>query len=340
MRFEPISPSQRKAYNRIVTHPLQSFEWGGFREKTGVQVLRRGLIENGKIIDGFTLTLHPIPKTPWKIGYLPKGKLPDPQLIAYLKTIGKEYQCIFIQIEPNVPTSHDALQTMKELDLRPSAHPLFTKYTFVLDLSPTEEELLKSFHPKTRYNIKVAQKHHVTVVEKNTPEAFATYLALLDETTKRQKFYAHSHEFHKTQWEILSHSAKAPFNELTSHLLLANYNNKTLVAWILFVFHDTLYYPYGASSSEHRETMASNLMMWEAIRFGKRLGLKYFDMWGSLGTDPDPHDNWYGFHRFKQGYRPQHIEFLGSFDLVLNPLLYRTYLIANKARWILLKALK
>ena len=63
---------------------------------------------------------------------------------------------------------------------------------------------------------------------------------------------------------------KSPEPSLTAHLFKATYDNEILVTWILFVMGDTLYYPYGASSNNHREVMASNLMMWEAIKFGKK----------------------------------------------------------------------
>ncbi|MDP3941598.1 MAG: peptidoglycan bridge formation glycyltransferase FemA/FemB family protein [bacterium] len=63
-------------------------------------------------------------------------------------------------------------------------------------------------------------------------------------------------------------------------------------------------------------------------------------MWGALGPDPDPKDPWYGFHRFKQGFGPELAEFVGSYDLVINPLLYQVYKIADKARWFLLKMKK
>jgi lipid II:glycine glycyltransferase (peptidoglycan interpeptide bridge formation enzyme) len=129
-------------------------------------------------------------------------------------------------------------------------------------------------------------------------------------------------------------------NKLTAHLLTAGYQGKTLATWILFVYKDTLYYPYGASSNEHRETMASNLMMWETIKFGKKLGLKKFDMWGALGPNPDPKDSWFGFHRFKLGYGGELVEFIGSYDLVINPILYQAYKITDKLRWIFLKFIK
>ena len=83
--------------------------------------------------------------------------------------------------------------------------------------------------------------------------------------------------------------------------------------------------------------MASNLMMWEVIKFGKKLGLKKFDMWGALEPNPDTNDPWYGFHKFKQGYGAEHIEFIGSYDLVINPLLYQIYKVTDKLRWFILK---
>ena len=340
MPIEEVTSQQQKAYNKVVTHPLQSYEWGEFRIATGIKVIRRIVTENGKVIDGFSLTIHPVPKTHFTIGYLPKGTMPSKKILLELKKIGKENKCIFIQLEPNIVNSTDAQKSMLGLGLKSSAHPLFTKYTFVLDLTPSEDTLFQKLHSKTRYNIKIAQRHGVAIAEKETPEAFATYLDLTGQTTKRQNFYAHTPAYHTTQWESLTHTATPPFSSLSSHLLLANYNKKTLAAWILFVFKDTLYYPYGASSSEHRETMSSNLIMWEAIRFGKKLGLKKFDMWGALGPDPDPTDSWFGFHRFKQGYKPDHVEFVGSFDLVLNPFLYRAYTAADKIRSLILQLKK
>lgn len=337
--YNDIGKQQKDAFNVAATHPLQSFEWGEFRKQTGVEVIRRGLMRNGKLVESFQMTAHPIPYIPFTIGYVPKGTMLTPRMIQELKKIGQENRCIFIQLEPHIPRikndesrlNRDELRMMN-LGLKPSAHPLFTRYTFELDLTKSEEELLENMHPKTRYNIRVAQKHGVEIGEDDSDEAFDAYVRLTQETTKRQGFFAHSQEYHRLMWKTLKTKSS-----LTAHLLVARYQSKTLVCWIVFVFKDTLYYPYGASSSEHRETMASNLMMWETIRFGKKMGLKTFDMWGALGPNPDPKDPWYGFHRFKQGYGPTLIEFVGSYDLVINPLVYKAYVIADKLRWLFLK---
>ncbi len=316
---------------KTVIHPLQSPEWGEFRKKTGVKVVTS---------EGLQLTIHRIPHLPWTIGYLPKGPLPTSKMLSKLAKIGREENCIFIQLEPAVIKTHNSELITHNLGLRPAARPLFTKNTFQLDLTQSEEELLKNMHPKTRYNIRVAQKHGVEVTEDNSDKAFETYLKLTRETTTRQKFYAHNEEYHQKMWQALKPTGIA-------HLLLAYYSPKTsnlkpipLVAWIVFIYDGVLYYPYGASSDKYREVMASNLMMWEAIKFGKRMSCHTFDMWGSLGPNPDKNDPWYGFHRFKEGYGGKLVEFMGSFDLVINPFPYQFYKITDKLRWLFLHLIK
>lgn len=340
MQSQTITPEQKALYNAAVTHPLQSYEWGEFRKAEGINVIRKGCFEKNKLLSGFQLTIHKIPRTNFTIGYLPKGELPNKKLLTELTQIGKENNCIFIQLEPNVTTKQEknGKQKMKDLGLQSAAHPLFTKYTFVLDLTKSEEELLKDMHPKARYNIKVAKKHGVIVKENNAKQAFEEYWKLMKETTTRQKFYAHTKQYHELQWQTFFHDNDV--NKLTSHLFTAEYENKILTTLLFFIFHDTLYYPYGASSNEHRNVMHSNLAMWEGILFGKKLGLKKFDMWGALGEEPDKNDPWFGFHDFKRKFGPEHVEFIGSYDLMINPVLYQAYKLADKLRWLYLRMRK
>lgn len=331
-------------FNTVVTHPLQSYEWGEFREKLGTKVIRE-TTQSNKNLEAVSMTLHPIPHTSFTVGYVPKCNFLSKTMLLQLAETAKKNNAVFIQFEPNIlVTKKSILEKEYEktgLIIKPSTRPLFTKYTFILDLKKSEEELLKQMHSKTRYNIRVAQKHGVIIEENNSKTAFEKYLQLTEETTKRQKFFAHTMHYHKTLWQALPHSRSgADPNTLSSHLFTAKYKGKILTAWIVFVFKDKLYYPYGASSSQARNVMASNLLMWEVIRFGRRLNLDSFDMWGALGPNADPKDSWYGFHKFKQGYNPILTEFVGSYDLILNPMLYRGYTYLDTIRWKLLKTIK
>jgi lipid II:glycine glycyltransferase (peptidoglycan interpeptide bridge formation enzyme) len=74
--------------------------------------------------------------------------------------------------------------------------------------------------------------------------------------------------------------------------------------------------------------MANNLMMWEAIKFGKRLGLTTFDLWGR--------EEGKGFTKFKEGYNPKVVEFIGTWDLPTSNL-YNVYKILDGLRWTVLR---
>ena len=310
----------RTIQDKQATHPLQSWAWGEFRKSMGIDVVR---------LNGWQMTFHKIPSTPFTVGYFPKGPLPTKTMIDELMKIGKLKHAIFIQLEPNVISDHKLL-TMNHEPLKPSHHPLFTKYTFVLDLTKSEDELLKAMHPKTRYNIRLAQKRGVVVKEDNSKEAFDQYLRLTKETTERQGFYAHTERYHQRMWESLHDAGIA-------HLWTATFAGEVLAAWIVFVWKDTVYYPYGSSSRDHRDVMAPNLLLWEIALWAKKKGLKKFDLWGAMGPEPDEKDPWYGFHRFKEGYHPDLIEFVGSYDLIIQPILYQFYCYVDDIRWFILK---
>jgi lipid II:glycine glycyltransferase (peptidoglycan interpeptide bridge formation enzyme) len=246
-------------------------------------------------------------------------------MLADLKRLAKEKNLIFIKLEPNYVARNEAekkqiITLLKSEGCTPGKR-LFTPTTFYIDLTKSEEELLKGFHSKTRYNIRLAQKNGVRVVEDNSQKAFTKYLALTRETVERQGFYAHTESYHRLMWKHLAPAA-------ITHLLTAVYKGKIITTWIVFVWKDFLYYPYGASTEQHKNVMANNLMMWEAIRFGKSLGLKTFDLWGR--------EEGKGFTRFKEGYNPKVVEFLGSWDLVVSPF-YWLYRFAEFLRWAFLR---
>lgn len=105
MDLRQITDKQKSEYNKLVTHVIQSFEWGEFRKSLGIPVLRYGIYRGNKLSKAFQLTLHKIPFTNQYVGYLPKGPGPDKELADALKKIGKENNCAFIKIEPDVITN-------------------------------------------------------------------------------------------------------------------------------------------------------------------------------------------------------------------------------------------
>lgn len=333
MIVREVTEREKGSYNKLVNHVIQSWEWGEFRKSTGLDLVRLGHFEGNKMVKAYQLTFHPVPVFGQTIGYFPKGPMPDNEMIKALTDLGKRKNAAYIKIEPNVTvnTQPDAEDQLKKLGLVESNKSLFTKYNFIIDLSQTKEALMASFSQKTRYNIGVAQRKGVEVYESQDDADFEIYLKLYFDTTSRQKYFGHTRDYHKKVWETLK-----PAN--MCRLLIAKYEGTPLVAWMLFNFRETLYYPYGGSSKEHREVMASNLVCFEAIALGKKMGLGSFDMWGALGPEATDADPWFGFHKFKAGYGPMSVEYIGTYDLIIKNSLYKTLNIADHLRWKLLRA--
>ena len=301
-------------FNKKAIHPLQSWEWGEFREAWGNKAIR---------LPNFQIIFSKVPFTNFKIGTVIRGPKLTKRDVFEVTNIARKAKAIFVKFEPNVLFKEQLKDDLKSFGLI-SGRRLFTPTSFWIDLTKSEEEFLNSFHPKTRYNIRLAQREGVTVSEDNSEEAFKNYLKLTKETSKRQGFYAHTEKYHRLMWKFLKPSGIA-------HLLVAKYKGEIITTWILFAFKSFLYYPYGASTDKYKNVMANNLMMWEAIKLGKKLGLTTFDLWGR--------EEGKGSTRFKEGYNPKVVTFIGTWDLPTS-ILYWPYRIAEEIRWKILKLLK
>lgn len=333
MLIRPIREEEKQLYNQVVNHPLQTWEWGQFRSRTDVKIERIGLFENGQLKRAFQASFHPIPHfKQYTVGYLPRAFEPDDNQLSALKEIGEKHNALFVKLEPNAAAPADQTDPVKKIarylvnnGCQPG-RPLFTKHTFQIDLTQSEDDLFANLDSKARYNVRLARRKGVRIVEDSSRKGLDTYLMILKETIKRQGFYAHNPEYFEKMWQTLQ-----PGNMM--HIFHAVYDDTPLVSWIMFKLNDRIYYPYGASRDLHRDVMPSNLMMWEMIMWGKRENCTVFDMWGSLGPEPDKNHPWYGFHRFKKSYGGELMRFVGSYDLVLNQQLYPLFRIADNLRW-------
>lgn len=329
-----VDEKSKKQFDKSAGHIIQSWAWGEFRKKTQVLVERIGVFKNGKLTSCYQITFHKIPFTNLTVGYLPKSKIPEKQVLNFLFDVAKKHKAIFIKLEPNVTKDNSEAKRVKELlsntNITQSSKRIFAAHTFLIDLTKPEDELLAAMHHKTRYNIKLAQRHGIKIEEANNKKSLEIFLKLQRETANRQKFFVHPDSYYRKMWQTLKPEGMV-------HLLLAKYKKEILTAWVLFRHDKTLYYPYGGSSDKFKNLMASNLLAWEAIKFGKKLGCEVFDFWGALGQNPDESDPWYGFHRFKAGYGGKLVEYVGTFDLVINKPLYYLFTLLDKIRWLILR---
>ncbi len=191
--------------------------------------------------------------------------------------------------------------------------------TLVLDLSRSEEDLLAAMHEKTRYNIRVAERHGVRTRLGSTPADTDAFLALMSETATRDHFVQRDLTYVRKTLEILRARGMAA-------LRLAEIEGRIVVANMEIRYGDTVTYLYGASASADRKTMAPYALHWDAIRAAKQDGFTRYDLWGANPLSKamfSYKSSWEGITRFKRGWGGERVDLVGTWDLPFNLFLYR-----------------
>jgi len=192
------------------------------------------------------------------------------------------------------------------------------KNTVVIDLEPTEEELLARMKPKTRYNVRLAEKKGVVLrvgAKGDLPMLYKMYA----ETSVRDGFVIRDEAYYKTVWELFMNS-----NEPTCEPLIAEVDGEPVAAIFVFYFAGRAYYVYGMSRNAHREKMPTYLLQWEAMQRAKAKGCTAYDLWGAPEVF-DESDSMWGVYRFKEGLGGKVVRTLGAYDFAPNPLWYKLY---------------
>jgi len=305
-------------------HFLQSWEWGEFQISLGRKVFR--FADESLLAQIVELPL-PLGKKYW---FCPKGPAMDDgrwtmdnSFLIELKNKAKEAGTVFLRIEPSVSGGEVELSsTKRSRDINPRA-------TSIVDLSKTEEELLAVMHPKTRYNIRVSEKHGVAVCPLSIVHCpFDRVWQLFEETAKRDGFRLHPREYYEKQIKM---SGMEVFG--------AEYDGKLLAAAIVMFDGDptslslrgasTATYLHGASSNEMRNVMAPYALHWAIMKQAKARGFKHYDLWG---ISDDPKSGWAGITRFKRGFGGADVSAPGTFDLPVNRFWYSVYRLARRMR--------
>jgi peptidoglycan pentaglycine glycine transferase (the first glycine) len=332
MRLVELTEKDKDQYNNFVTSQdsgsfLQSWEWGQWQETQGHQVFRFFGINKDRPDDvwfAIQLLKYNISKNKFYL-YVPYGPVTDFRFqISDFRFFMQELQAkfpgaIFVRIEPKSQSTIYNLQSTikKTLHIQPIN-------TLILDLEKTVDELLKEMHPKTRYNIKVAQKHGVEVsselvVVPGHGLYWSEALNLITETAKRQKFKTFPPSYYQKLLDFFA--TKNSSSDLKVYVYRALAERELLATAVMVDFGQTRTYLFGGSSNKRREVMAPHLLHFKAITDAKNSGLKIYDFWG-LETLSEKHP---GFARFKIGFGGKKMEYAGAYDAVFNQSQYKLY---------------
>ncbi|MBI5351362.1 MAG: peptidoglycan bridge formation glycyltransferase FemA/FemB family protein [Chloroflexi bacterium] len=275
--------------------------------------------------------------------YAPKGPLLDwnneslrTRVLNDLQSYAKKQGAIFLKLDPDVvlgrgvPDSEGDVTENSGQAIRSdlmrrgwgySSDQIQFQNTVLIDLSANEEEMLARMKPKTRYNVRLAEKKGVTVrtgTDADLPMLYKMYA----ETSVRDSFVIRDENYYLTVWKLFMQSTV--HGQPSAVPLIAEVDNEPVAAIFLFMFAGRAYYVYGMSRNLHREKMPTYLLQWEAMKRAKSSGCNAYDLWGAPEVF-DESDSMWGVYRFKEGLGGEVIRTLGAYDFAPNKLWYKMY---------------
>lgn len=347
-----ITPAERTLWDDFVArsaqgHPLQAYGWGELKAAFGWPAVRLLLYAGDQPVAGAQLLFRRL-LPGLSLAYVPRGPVVTdeaarPALIQALIRLCQARRAILLKVEPEQEATPEADAGWRQLGFLPSPDHIQPLNTIHLDLTADLETIRAGMKPKTRYNIGLAGRKGVTVRVGGIADLPAFY-RLLQETGQRDRFWIHSFDYYRTCLEALGPACQ---------LFLAEFAGQIIAGIIVLAFGQSAIYLYGASSNTERNRMPNHLLQWQAISWAKAQGCRVYDLWGipdevssfqfpvsssrfqipasaaegekrETGNVERDTDLW-GVYRFKAGFGGRVVHYLGAYDYVLQPAIYRLW---------------
>ena len=196
--------------------------------------------------------------------------------------------------------------------LRKATTDLTVADTLIIDLARSEDAIFAEMKPKTRYNIRLAQRKGVHVFNASV-EMLPLFYQLYLQTAKRNGFPPGTYRHFSALFSALI------LNPGSSEIifLLAKKDQDILAGAIIVISRRRAIYLFGASSNERRNLMGPYILHWEGIKQARGKGCYTYDM-GSVSPYHNPDHPYFGMYRFKTGFGGKIIHRNGSWDYPLN----------------------
>ena len=309
--------------NNPKTNFMQSPEWAKVKTEWKNEFIVEQ-DENGNIKGTMSILLRKTPIFGRYIMYAPRGFVCDVHDKETLKKlteksteIAKKYKEFIFRIDTDVLKSDEEFKKIiKELgyktkkNIKDINQVIQPKYVFRLDVkNKTEEELLKSFESKTRYNIRLATKKGVTT-RVGTRDDLKIFYDIMKTTGSRDDFFIRPLSYFQKIYDSMGPEHV--------RLIIAEYENEPIAAVLPILYGNKVWYLYGGSSNKHRNLMPNYLLQWEMIKWALENKCDWYDFRGVSGFKSE-NDPQYGVYKFKKGFNPVFMEFIDEMYIVYNP---------------------
>ena len=231
-----------------------------------------------------------------------RGKPRDPEVFTIMaRALEEQYvgkRRLLLRVLPNAFAGTPRAEAMRTAFSRftPEALTAENTYrTFVLDLSPSLDELRKKLDAKWRNKLSGAEKNNLNVVAGNSSEEYQTFCQLYYQMRQRKNFETtvDVEEFQRIQ-ENLAEPHRM-------RILICENQGIPVAGLVASAMGDSAIYLLGATSDAGLNTKGAYLLQWTMIRWLKENGIRWYDL-GGIDPESNP-----GVYSFKKGFAGQDV---------------------------------
>lgn len=285
---------------------MQSWAWADFKELEGYQTFRYGLFRRNQLIGGCIFYFYPHPSKA-NLLMAPGGPILNfsdlevgiELLLKQAEILVSNLGAIALRIEPLWLQKPDCIAEFVRApaDLLPSE-------TLLIDLRPSETEMLTAMKQKGRYNLRLSWRYGVTTEFTSDPQAIPIFYDLFWETVKRQNFFGEPYSFFINLCQTL-------FQANMAEIGFAKWKGEVLAAILIVYFGDRATYLYGGSSAIYPQVMAPYALHWAAMQRAKTKNCTMYDFYGFTRN---PQHSYAKFSQFKSQFGGINITTIGAQD--------------------------
>lgn len=241
-----------------------------------------------------------------------------PDLMKFAKSQG----AFAVKLESEIPESDEAHTALKSAGLVRTSAVQPNSSTVVLNLSPDLEMIMKDLNQKGRHAIHRAERDGVVAraVELTDENMRIMYDLLAATAAGRFESSLRSYDYYQAFWRSFAESGHGS-------LFFAYLGDQVVAsAYCMYLGRKGLYKD-GASVRERTAYGASHLLQWEVIKWMKERGVTSYDFCGaphSTRIDDETHPL-YGVGRFKTSFNKSVTDYIGCYDIPVNPSKYKLW---------------
>ena len=295
---------------------LQSWDFYEFHKSRGRAIVRKialddqdhivaayaGVVETAK--RGTHLAIAGGPILDWQDKKLAQAIFDD------IKQEGKNHHCVFVRIRPQLELSSESLKLMQDLGLKKAPMYLSVEYAGILDLTKSEDEILKNASQGFRRKLRKAEKASIKVETSTDPAIVRTFYQLEVKHAKRQGFVAFSEDFLTKQFKAFAKNHEVIMYTATK-------DGEILAQNFMIFYGNEASYHYGVSSDLGTKYSAAPLLHLAAMREARTRNINRYNLWGIVGPDETTH-RFYGVSEFKRSFGCEELKYTPAHDYIIN----------------------